>query len=182
MRFVDTKFENVYLLKLNSKFDSRGDFTRLFCEKIFQDNNVSFNIVQSSLTSNNKKFTLRGLHYQDKPNQENKILFCIKGKIWDVLVDLRKNSKNFGKWISFALSEKEGHGLFIPKGFAHGYITLTCDTKLIYFMDEFYNPKSSKGLIWCDKEVKIEWPYHPQVISERDKNLPTLNEIRRIDI
>ena len=181
MRFIDTKFENVYLLKLNSKFDNRGDFTRLFCKKIFKENNISFNIEQSSLTSNKKKFTLRGLHYQDKPNQENKILFCIKGKIWDVLVDVRKNSKNFGKWISFVLDGKKGNGLFIPKGFAHGYITLTSDAKLIYFMDEFYNPKSSKGLIWSDKEVNIKWPYYPQVISERDNNLPTLQQIQTID-
>ena len=97
------------------------------------------------------------------------------------MVDLRKNSKNFGKWISFVLEENKGYGLFIPKGFAHGYITLTSDAKLLYFMDESYNPKSSKGLIWSDKEVNIEWPYHPQVISERDKNLPTLKQIQRID-
>ena len=107
--------------------------------------------------------------------QEQKLLHCLRGEIWDVVVDIRKNSKTFGKWQSFHLDKN--NCLFIPRGFAHGYITLTSKVEIIYFMDEFYDSQSSKGLIWNDKEVNILWPYQPKVISKNDQNLFKLNEL-----
>ena len=173
MKITKTKFDKTFFIKLDKKSDVRGSFTRLYCEKIFSTFGINFKIKQSSFATNLTKHTLRGLHYQDYPRQEQKLIFCLKGKIWDVIVDIRKDSKTFGKWQCFELNNK--NSLFVPKGFAHGYITLTKVTHLIYFMDEFYDDDLSRGILWNDKNVGIKWPYEPKLISKKDKNLPTLN-------
>ena len=175
MEFLKTNFENLYLIKLETNSDIRGNFSRLFCEKIYSSFNIDFKIKQVSFATNIKKHTLRGIHFQGHPMQEQKLLHCLRGEIWDVVVDIRKNSKTFGKWQSFHLDKN--NCLFIPRGFAHGYITLTNKVEIIYFMDEFYDAKASTGLIWNDKEVNISWPYQPKVISKNDQNLFKLNEL-----
>ena len=177
MKFIKTNHKDVFLINLISEIDFRGDFTRIFCEDVFKANSIVFKIKQTSLVSNKNIYTLRGLHYQEKPHEEQKVLFCLKGKIWDVLVDLRQNLGSYGKWHAFELDERNNQGLYIPKGFAHGYITLTDDVQLLYFMDEFYYPKLSKGIKWNDTKINIKWPYSPKIISEKDKNLPKLDEI-----
>ena len=175
MEFLSTNFENLYLIKLDANSDFRGNFSRIFCEKVYSNFNINFAIKQVSLATNIKKHTLRGIHFQKHPMQEQKLLHCLRGEIWDVVVDIRKNSKTFGKWQNFHLDKN--NCLFIPSGFAHGYITLTNKVEIIYFMDEFYDSQSSKGLIWNDKEVNILWPYQPKVISKKDQNLFKLNEL-----
>ena len=175
MQFVKTNFNNLFSIELETNSDFRGDFSRLFCKKIFSCFNIKFKIKQVSIASNHKKHTLRGLHFQDFPKSEQKLLCCLQGKIWDVIVDVRKNSKTFGHWQHFVLNNKKC--LFIPKGFAHGYITLTNNVKLIYLMDEYYKPKLSKGIIWNDKNINILWPFKPRVISKNDQNLCNLNEL-----
>ncbi len=173
MKIIKTKFDKTFIIKLDTKSDIRGNFTRLFCEKIFSTFGINFQIKQSSFATNIAKHTLRGLHYQDHPRQEQKLIFCLKGKIWDVIVDVRKDSKTFGKWQCFELNNK--NCLFVPKGFAHGYITLTKIVHLVYYMDEFYDDDLTKGVIWNDKKIGIKWPYEPKLISKKDKTLPTLN-------
>ena len=175
MEFQTTNFENVHLLKLEDKSDFRGNFLRLFCNKIFLEFNIKFEIKQASIATNHRRHTLRGMHFQDYPMQEQKLLCCLQGKIWDVVVDIRKNSKTYGHWQNFNLGSKKC--LFIPKGFAHGYITLTDKVKLIYLMDEYHEPKLSKGFIWNDRNVNITWPHQPKVISNYDKNLCNLNDL-----
>ena len=177
MEFKKTKFKDVFLLTSKPEVDFRGTFTRMFCKKLLAENGIMFNIKQTSLVSNKKKYTLRGLHYQEKPREEQKILFCLKGRIWDVLVDLREDSPSFRKWISFEIDERNNMGLFIPKGFAHGYITLTNEVNILYFMDEFYFPKLNKGINWSDKNININWPYRPKIISLKDQKLPLLKKV-----
>ena len=174
MKFVKTAIKDVLLIKLKSEIDFRGNFTRLFCEELFNSNGVRFIVRQVNLASNKKKYTLRGLHFQEHPYQEQKVLFCLKGEIWDVLVDIRKKSSNYGKWFSFDLNDRDNTGLFIPKGFAHGYITLSEEVKLLYLMDEFYYPEFSKGIKWNDSSINIKWPHDPIIISQKDINLPDL--------
>ena len=175
MKLQKTNFKDLHLLELEKKSDQRGDFFRLFCNKFFFKFNIKFEIKQISFATNLNKHTLRGMHFQDYPMQERKLLCCLKGKIWDVVVDIRKDSKTFGRWQYFKLDSKKC--LFIPKGFAHGYITLTNNVELIYCMDEYYEPNLSKGFIWNDKDVNILWPHEPKVISNSDKNLSNLNEL-----
>ena len=175
MKVLKTKFKNLFLIKLDKMSDFRGNFSRLFCDKIFTDFGVKFKIKQVSLAKNPKKFTLRGMHFQDYPKREQKLLFCLKGKIWDVVVDVRKDSSTFGQWQHFELNNK--NCLFIPKGFAHGYITMTNNVELIYLMDEFYELKLAKGIIWNDKNVGIKWPQKPILISKKDQNLSCLNNL-----
>ena len=175
MKILKTNFENLFLIKLKTKSDFRGSFTRLFCDEIFSNFGIDFKIRQASIATNKKKHTLRGMHFQDYPRQEQKLLCCLKGKIWDVVVDIRKNSKTFGQWQYFQLNRNSC--LFIPKGFAHGYLTLTSEVELIYFMDELYESKLSKGIIWNDKKINIPWPFQPKVISKFDQNLIKLNDL-----
>ena len=175
MRVLKTKFDNLFLITLETKSDFRGNFSRLFCKKIFSSYGVNFKIKQVSLATNTSKHTLRGMHFQEHPKQEQKLLCCIKGKIWDVVVDVRKWSPTFGQWQHFELNHK--NCLFIPKGFAHGYITITNKVEIIYFMDELYELKLSKGIIWNDKSVGINWPFQPKVISKNDQNLSYLHDL-----
>ncbi len=175
MKLLKTKFKNLFLIELDTKSDFRGDFSRIFCDKIFSDFGIKFKIKQVSLATNPKKFTLRGLHFQDHPKQEQKLLCCLKGKIWDVVVDVRKDSTTFGEWQHFELNYK--NCLFIPKGFAHGYITMTNNVELIYLIDEFYELKLNKGIIWNDKNLGIKWPQRPVLISKKDQNLSYLNNL-----
>ncbi len=175
MKLKATNFKNLHLLELDIKSDHRGDFSRLFCKKTFKKLNLNFEVKQVSYATNNKKYTLRGMHFQNIPMQEQKLLCCLHGTIWDVVVDVRKNSKTFGLWQHFKLNNK--NCLFIPRGFAHGYLTLTDKVKLIYLMDEYYDTESSRGFIWNDKDVNINWPHRPEIISKNDLNLCNFNEL-----
>ena len=170
MKIIKTKFSGLLILKTKVYKDKRGYFKEVEKKKILKKNFI-FDCFSFS-----KKNTLRGLHLQLKKPQA-KIITVVYGKILDVVVDLRKNSKSFGKWISFILSDTEKKCLFVPRGFAHGYITLTKNTELIYFMDEFYSSKLSKGIVWNDSMINVKWPFQPKVISEKDKNLPSLKNL-----
>lgn len=172
MIFEKTEIEGVFKIKIERKEDERGFFARLFSQNDFFEK--SFKPSQISLSYNREKFTLRGLHFQF-PHWEAKLVICAKGKIFDVAVDIRKESRYFGKWVGRTLEKWDM--LFIPKGFAHGFLTLEEETEVIYLIDEPYRPEESRGIIWNDRDIGIEWPAEPKVISERDKNLPTLKEV-----
>ena len=170
MMLTPLKLSGVYGVKLERKLDKRGFLTRLWDTKSFP---VDFRIVQSSLVSNPQIGTLRGLHYQSKPFSESKLIQCVSGKIYDVLVDLRMHSDTYGQYFSVELGEDcDFQGIFVPKDIAHGYLTLEPHSSLLYFMDNFYSPSNFRGLNWRDNNLDIDWPFQPSLISERDMNLP----------
>jgi dTDP-4-dehydrorhamnose 3,5-epimerase len=149
--------------------DERGFFERLYCKKEFSTILKYKNIVQINRVNTKKKGTIRGMHYQKTFKKENKIVTCIKGRIFDVIVDVRKDSKTFLKWHGTILDSKSSRSNFVPYGFAHGYQTLTNDCEIIYFHTDFYNKKKSKIINCFDQKINIFWPLKFSVISDKDK-------------
>ena len=148
--------------------DLRGKFCKIFDKKIKKKFN--FKIREVNFSYNKKKGTLRGLHYQDLPKNEDKFVCCIKGKVYDVVLNIKRNSKNFLKHKSFVLDEKMNEILYIPKGYAHGFQTLSKDTILIYFHSEEFDKKLDKGLYALNKSLKIKWPLKKKILSNKDKS------------
>lgn len=171
MIFKETDLKGAYVVELETNVDERGYFARAWCKKEFSQLGLDTNIVQCNLSYNNKKGTLRGMHYQSEPYGETKFVRCVKGALYDVIIDIRKESKTYGKWIGVELSEKNGRALYIPAGFAHGFQTLEDDTLMIYQVSEFYTPGYEKGIRWDDSFFNIKWPQEEhRIISEKDRN------------
>lgn len=168
MKFVPTIFGDAYLIELELLEDDRGFFARTFCKEEFQKHGLDFSCVQCNLSYNKKKGTLRGMHYQAPPHEEAKIVCCCSGAIFDVIVDIRLKSPTYKKWFGVELSAANREMLYIPKGIAHGFQTLTDDAEVFYMMSECYHPESASGLRWDDPEVAIEWPEPVAGISEQD--------------
>lgn len=177
MKFIETNLKGNYLIDLELKEDSRGFFARYFCKDEFQKNGLNTNWVQINNSYSKDKGTLRGLHYQRSPNAEVKLIRCLQGSIWDVVVDLRENSKTFGKWFGSELSSKNRTMMYVPTGFANGFISLTENTEILYLVSSYYAPQSEGSLIWKDPDVKIEWPIDPTIISDKDKQNDYLKNI-----
>jgi dTDP-4-dehydrorhamnose 3,5-epimerase len=178
MKFLKTKLEGSYVIETEPICDGRGFFARTFCEKEFSDNGIYFNIAQCNTSHNKKKSTLRGMHYQAVPHQEAKLVACIKGSICDVIIDLRSDSPTYCQWFSVELTLDNKKMLYVPKGFAHGYQTLEDDTIVSYFVSEFYQPGSEKGVRWNDSAFSIDWPLEPQIISSKDSNYPDFVKLK----
>lgn len=174
MRFIDTIFAGTYLIEGEPHADARGHFSRTFCRREFNSHGLEFNIVQSSLSFNKIKGTVRGLHYQAAPHEESKLIRCTRGAIFDVLVDIRPQSPSYRRWQSFELSAENGRSLYVPKGMAHGFQTLVDGAEVSYQMSEFYDPKYAAGICWDDPELNILWPISSVIISERDKSFSRL--------
>jgi dTDP-4-dehydrorhamnose 3,5-epimerase len=172
MIFNEIYLKGAYLISLDKKEDDRGFFSRTFCEKEFRDMNLTDKFLQSNMSFNYTKGTLRGLHYQITPYEEDKLVMCIKGSIFDVIVDLRKNSETYGKHYYAILSESNYLSLYIPKGFAHGYQTLENDSTVLYQVSQVYNLESSRELRYNSQKLNISWPLDITSISEKDKNAP----------
>jgi len=170
MKFIKTKINNVWVIKHNKLIDNRGIFTRKFCKKSFKKNGFDLNFVQFNQSDNIFKGTLRGLHYQSDPFSEIKLISCIKGSVFDVLVDVRKESKTYLKKFSIELSANDDISLLVSKGIAHGFQTLEDYSTLIYFHSEYYNEKYYKGLNPFDPILGINWPIEKKIISDKDKN------------
>jgi dTDP-4-dehydrorhamnose 3,5-epimerase len=168
MIFNETNFSGVYTIEPEKLEDERGFFARIWDNKVFEEKGLDSKILQSSISFNKKKGTLRGMHFQYGPFKESKMVRCTKGKIYDVIVDLRKDSKTFKKWFSIELSESNHKILYIPKGFAHGFQTLEDNTEVYYQISEFYNPAYSNGIRWDDPVFGIKWPLNNPIISEKD--------------
>lgn len=172
MIFKETKLKGAYLVELELAKDERGFFARSFCQKEFQRHSIDFNIVQCNLSFNKENATLRGMHYQSVPYEEAKLVSCIKGKIYDVIVDLRKDSATYCQWYATELSEENYKTIYIPKGFAHGFQTLESNSVVFYQMSEFYHPECARGIRWDDPLFLIEWPSNNQIISSKDRASP----------
>jgi dTDP-4-dehydrorhamnose 3,5-epimerase len=172
MIFKKTKIKGLYIIEPEFKIDERGYFARIFCKNEFKKIGFDFNIVQINRSLTKKKGTIRGLHFQKPPKSEDKIVVCLKGKIFDVALDLRKNLPTFAKWVGVELSEENKKIFLIPKGFAHGFQTLTDNCEILYFVSEFYSPKYESGIRWDDPFFNIKWPIKNPILSEKDKNWP----------
>jgi dTDP-4-dehydrorhamnose 3,5-epimerase len=174
MEKISTKIEGLYVVQLSEKSDERGFFVRTHCDKEFKDLGLNTQFIQSSLSYNKLKGTLRGMHLQKKPFEELKLVQCLSGKIYDVIVDLRPNSATYKVSQGFELSLESQQALFVPAGCAHGFITLTDNALVQYRMDMEFHPECHIGFRWNDPELAIKWPMNPLVISERDASYPTL--------
>jgi len=175
MIFNKTKIEGLYVIEPESKTDERGNFARVFCKNELAREGLAFDIVQINQSFTNKKGTIRGMHFQKEPKAEAKIVQCLKGKIYDVAVDLRKDSKTYGQWVAEELNEKNKRMFFIPKGFAHGFQTLSNNCEVQYLMSEFYSQENASGVRFDDPFLKINWPIKNPILSEKDKDWPLIN-------
>ena len=172
MIFAETALKGAFIIEPVQLSDERGFFARTWCQKEFLNHGLNPNIVQCSISYNRKKGTLRGMHYQAAPHEEIKLVRCTAGAIYDVIVDLRKDSSTFRKWISAELNEKNRKMLYIPAGFAHGFQTLADNTEVFYQMSEFYTASHARGIRWSDPAFDIRWPFEVSVMSEKDEQIP----------
>lgn len=170
MLFHKTPLAGAYIIELEKRGDDRGFFARTFCINEFKNTGLITNIAQINNSLSVDQGTLRGMHYQLGPHAETKIVRCIRGALWDCIIDLRPNSPTFGKWLGETLSAENRKMMYVPKGFAHGLITLEPNTEAFYLVDEFYNPASERGIRWNDPKFAIRWPAEPQVLSEKDSS------------
>ena len=170
MIFKPTNLPGAYVIEPERKEDFRGYFARTFCEKEFASLGLETHIVQCSVSLNQGKGTLRGMHYQVAPFEEVKVVRCIRGAIYDVIIDLRRNSPTFKKYFAVELDEREGNALYVPAGFAHGFQTLADDSEVFYQMSQFYSADHSRGVRWNDPAFAIPWPQDTRTILERDQN------------
>jgi dTDP-4-dehydrorhamnose 3,5-epimerase len=169
MIFTETQIKDVYLIEPEFHPDERGFFARSFCKDEFRNHGLETDIVQCNISYNRKKGTLRGMHYQAPPFEEAKIVSCIKGSIYDVVVDLRKDSPTYRQWHAEELSADSCQMLYVPKGCAHGFQTLEDDCVVYYQMGEYYHPECARGLRWNDPVIGIFWPVPMGIISEKDQ-------------
>ena len=169
---IKQKIKDVYLIKQFPREDNRGALRRHFCEERFKDLNLIIKIKQINISQNYSKHTLRGFHYYKKPNEEDKIVSCIKGSIYNIVLDLRKNSPTTHKWQYFQLSDSDNKSLFVPKGCANAYLTLEKNTWILYYHSKIYNPEYEASIIYNDPYFKFKWPFKPKVISKKDKMNP----------
>jgi dTDP-4-dehydrorhamnose 3,5-epimerase len=176
MIFTKTKIKDVYILEPELLADDRGFFARSFCKEEFRQSGLETDIVQSNISYNRKKGTLRGMHYQTAPYEEAKIVSCTKGAIYDIVLDLRKDSETYMEWIAIELTDKNFKMVYVPKGHAHGFQTLKDNTIVYYQMTEFFHPECSKGIKWDDPSFKIKWPIDKLTISSKDRSYPNFLE------
>ncbi|UCI29366.1 dTDP-4-dehydrorhamnose 3,5-epimerase [Mesorhizobium sp. B4-1-4] len=176
MQFTETELKGVWLIEPTSVIDDRGSFTRLFCEKEMADFGLATRFVQHSRAHSVKKGTLRGLHFQEEPYAEVKLVSCVRGVIFDVVVDMRPNSPTRYQWLSCELTPANMRQIYIPAGCAHGLQTLTDDTEVSYLISQFYTPHASTGLRYNDPVFSISWPLMPTAMSERDRTWPLLKQ------
>jgi dTDP-4-dehydrorhamnose 3,5-epimerase len=168
MKFTETWLAGAFLIDIESREDERGFFARTFCRREFEEHGLEPNLVQCSISFNQRKGTIRGIHFQRPPYQETKIVRCTAGAIFDVIVDLRADSPTFLKYLAVELTSENRRALYVPKDFAHGFQTLTDETEVSYQMSEFYAPNSAAGFRWNDPLLAIEWPVPVSVISQQD--------------
>jgi len=170
MKFIETKIKDLFIIEPDLNIDKRGYFARFFCEKEFKKIGLNFKIIQTNLSFTNKKGTIRGMHFQKLPKAEDKIVHCIRGAIYDIVIDLRKNSSTYRQWVSIELNEENKKMLYIPKGFAHGFQCLSDNCEVLYFMSEFYSPEHESGVRWNDSFFDIKWPIENPILSKKDKS------------
>lgn len=177
MNLIELPLAGAYLVRMDQIKDERGFFSRLFCEKAFRSYGLKTTWRQVNNSLSEKRATLRGLHYQRPPMQECKLVRCIRGAVWDVMVDLRHGSQTYGQWYGAELSADNRLMMYVPDCFAHGYLSLADNAEIIYASSQFYSPAHEGTLNGADPVLGIEWPIKPLIMSAKDANAPLLNAI-----
>ncbi len=173
--FKNLEIEGLVLIVPERFNDDRGFFLERYKYSDFLKGGISDHFVQDN-HSRSVKGVLRGLHYQKEPRAQGKLIYCVRGRIFDVAVDIRIGSPFFGKWFGVELSEENNYMLYIPKGFAHGFLVLSDEAEVVYKCTDEYSKENDRGIIWNDPEINIAWPMIPERISEKDRNLPLLKD------
>lgn len=172
MVFEKTSLDGAWLIHLEPIHDSRGFFARTFCIEEFAAHGLETEFCQHSISLSVHEGTVRGMHYQSEPHGEVKLLRCVNGKIWDVIIDIRPKSRTYGRWQGFELSAANRNQLYIPKGFAHGFQTLADNTEVNYLISEPHTPTAGGGIRYNEPSLGITWPLPVSEISEKDRNWP----------
>ena len=172
MEFIETPLKGAYQVRLRKIEDHRGFFARGWCQQEFENQRLAPNMVQLNTAFSAVKGTLRGMHYQEHPHQEAKLVRCTRGAIFDVIIDLRPGSETLGRWWGTELTPDSGLMLYAPEGFAHGYQTLTDDAEMYYMTSAFYAASAARGVRFNDQAFRIEWPLPVTAISDADQNWP----------
>ncbi len=182
MKFTETKLKGAFIIEPERLEDERGFFARTWCQREFREHGLNPALVQCNISYNIKKGTLRGMHYQAAPYEEAKLVRCTSGSIYDVIIDLRPDSPTYCQWVAVELTaHSSAHSsqltinhkmLYIPEGFAHGFLTLVDNTEVFYQMSEFYMPEYARGVRWNDPAFGIQWPIDISIISEKDRQFP----------
>jgi dTDP-4-dehydrorhamnose 3,5-epimerase len=175
MIFTETALAGAYVVEMERLEDDRGFFSRSFCAEEFAARGLPATLSQCSVSFNSRRATLRGLHFQADPHAETKLIRCTAGAIHDVIVDLRPDSPSRRRWLGFDLTADNRRALFVPKGFAHGFITLADRSEVLYMMSVAYAPGFARGVRWNDPALAIEWPLEPKHMSDRDAAYPLLD-------
>jgi len=177
MKFTTTELDGVFLISPDVHGDHRGFFLESYTSKEMEAHGLPVNFVQDNHARSLVKGVLRGMHFQKPPFAQSKFVRVTRGAVYDVVIDMRKSSCSFGKWAGFTLTEENHDMLFVPKGFAHGYCTLTDDTEFMYKVDAYYAPAHDAGIRWNDPDIAIKWPVESPVLSDKDNKLPLLKDI-----
>jgi dTDP-4-dehydrorhamnose 3,5-epimerase len=170
--FTPVPLDGAWLVDLERHEDDRGFFARTWCRREFEDRGLDATLVQCSLSHNRRRGTLRGMHWQEAPHQEVKLVRCVRGAVWDVIIDLRPGSPGYTRHYGVELTASSGRALYVPAGFAHGFVTLEDETEVFYQMSEFYAPGSARGVRWDDPAFGISWPVEEPSMNERDAGYP----------
>ena len=182
MIFTKTTVNDAYIVELDKREDHRGFFARTWDKNEFEEHNLNSNLVQCNVSFSKKRGTLRGMHYQKKPFEESKLIRCTKGKIFDVIIDLRTHSSTFKKWFGVELTQENYKMLYVPEGFAHGFCVLSETADVLYKTTDLYNPGDEYGVLWSDPSIGIDWPIDVPVVSDKDKVFPGLSEAPEKDL
>ena len=177
MIFCETPLAGPTVIELERHEDERGFFARTWCAREFDAHGLISRIAQMNTSLTRRRGTIRGMHMQVGPHAEAKVVRCVRGRVFDVAVDARPDSPDFGRWVSVDLDERSGQALYVPAGFAHGFQTLDDDVVLLYAVSEFHTPESEVGFHYADRDVGIDWPLEVTSVSERDAGLPPISAL-----
>lgn len=176
MNIIQTKLKDVLIIEPNVFGDNRGFFMESYNKKHFEEHGLDYKFIQDNHSLSTETGTIRGLHYQLNPKAQTKLVRVLSGAIYDVVVDIRKESPTFGNWQGFILSEDNKRQLLVPKGFAHGFCTLVPNTQVFYKVDEYYSPENDRGILWDDPDIGIDWPTNNPILSDKDTKHPLLKD------
>lgn len=179
MKLVNTKLEGVFIIEPAVHSDSRGFFMESYSKQKFSDLGLNFDLIQDNHSLSAQAGVIRGLHYQSSPKAQTKIVRVLTGAIYDVAVDIRQGSPTYGEWVGVILSEENKRQLIVPKGFAHGFCTITANTNVLYKVDEVYSPEHDRGILWNDPDLNVDWPTNSPILSDKDKILPLFKTLQQ---
>ena len=172
MKFIPQKIKDHFLIIPDPHQDERGVFRRSYCQDEFSKHGIDFKVKQGNISENFHKYTLRGFHYQLPPSNESKIITCVTGALYNVVLDIRKKSKTYKQWVALEISSNKRESIYIPAGCANAFLTMEDNTIVHYYMGDSFSPNTYKGIRYNDPAFSVKWPCEPKLISEKDINLP----------